>query len=119
MAERPVADTDKSSQRYWWVHLLLLIRAKQITQLSTRMSLHISYPLVVLLLALLLTIGDRAGEVLGLVDGHQVYHSSLNPMEYKEILTSAGFSKVSVVLCDKDCGEHSVLLASGYEYELG
>ncbi len=65
--------------------------------------------------ALLLTIGDKAGEVLGIVNSQQVYHSSLDPMEYKEILASAGFSKVTIALCDKSCGEHSVLLASGYK----
>ena len=64
--------------------------------------------------ALLLTIGDKPGEVLGTVDGQQVYHASLDPTEYKEILTSAGFTDVTMVLCDKDCGDHSVLLASGY-----
>ncbi|MGB0562162.1 MAG: class I SAM-dependent methyltransferase [Spirulinaceae cyanobacterium] len=63
---------------------------------------------------LLLTIGDKAGEVLGRVDGKQVYHSSLDPTEYKEILISVGFSKVTIVCCDKNCGERSVLLASGF-----
>ena len=65
--------------------------------------------------ALLLTIGDKAGEVLGVVAGQQVYHASLDPAEYEEILRSAGFAEVTIVLRDKDCGGHSLLLASGYK----
>lgn len=68
---------------------------------------------------LLLTIGDEVGEVLGVVNGEQVYHSSLDPDEYRGILRSAGFSKVTLVLRDENCGEHSVLLASGYEGRSG
>ena len=67
--------------------------------------------------ALLLTIGHKAGEVLGIVDGQQVYHASLDPAEYQEILTSAGFAKVTVELRDKDCDYHSLLLASGYRLD--
>ena len=63
--------------------------------------------------ALLLTIGHEAGEVLGVVDGQQVYHSSLDPAEYEQILSAAGFAQVTLVLCDQKCGDHSVLLASG------
>lgn len=63
---------------------------------------------------MLLTIGDEAGEVLGSVNGEQVYHSSLHPDEYESILEAAGFADVSIVLCDPSCGEHSVLLATGY-----
>lgn len=63
--------------------------------------------------ALLLTIGDEAGEVLGVVNGQRVYHSSLEPNEYQQILLAAGFARVTMVLCDEKCGEHSVLLASG------
>ncbi|MEB3231457.1 MAG: class I SAM-dependent methyltransferase [Leptolyngbyaceae bacterium] len=63
---------------------------------------------------LLLTIGDKAGEVLGMVDGQQVYHSSLDPMEYKEMLIFAGFLEVTTVLGDKNCGGHSILMASGF-----
>ena len=65
--------------------------------------------------ALLLTIGDRAGEVLGRVNGEPVYHSSLAPNEYRKILYASGFDDVSIVLRDESCGEHSVLLASGFK----
>ena len=65
--------------------------------------------------ALLLTIGDEAGEVLGVVNGQRVYHSSLDPSEYEQILFAAGFARVTIALRDEKCGEHSVLLASGYK----
>jgi len=64
--------------------------------------------------SLLLTIGDVAGEVLGTVNGEQVYHSSLDPSEYEEFLEGAGFSDVAITLNDEACGDHSVLLASNY-----
>jgi SAM-dependent methyltransferase len=62
--------------------------------------------------ALLLTIGHEAGEVLGTVAGDRVYHSSLDPDEYRQILNSAGFNNVEITLQDEDCGSHTVLLAS-------
>ena len=62
--------------------------------------------------ALLLTIGHETGEVLGTVEGDRVYHSSLDPEEYRQILYSAGFNKVKIKLQDEDCGFHTVLLAS-------
>lgn len=64
---------------------------------------------------LLLTIGDEVGEVLGVVNGEPVYHASLAPEEYRAIFKAAGFTTVTIVLCDETCGEHSVLLASGFE----
>lgn len=64
---------------------------------------------------LMITIGDKAGEVLGAVNGQQVYHASLAPDEYRKILKSAGFKTVRMVLRDANCSQHSVLLASGYE----
>ena len=62
--------------------------------------------------ALLLTVGHKAGEVLGKVEGEQVYHSSLDPEEYRQILYLAGFKKVEIAIRDEDCGYHTVLLAS-------
>ena len=64
--------------------------------------------------ALLLTVGDEAGEVLGVVDGEPVYHASLAPDEYRAILGAAGFSDITIVVRDETCGDHSILLASGY-----
>ena len=61
--------------------------------------------------ALLLTIGHKAGEVLGKVEGKAVYHSSLSPQEYKNILKTAGFQKVEIVVKDED-SDRTVLLAA-------
>lgn len=62
---------------------------------------------------LLLTVGPEPGEVLGMVEGEEVYHSSLAPEEYKEILYKGGLNNVEVTLNDKHCGGHSVLFAKG------
>ena len=59
---------------------------------------------------LLLTVGHKAGEVLGMVGGEAVYHSSLSPREYKQILSSKGFQKIEMVLKDESC-DRTVLLA--------
>jgi len=59
--------------------------------------------------AQLLTVGHEAGEVLGAVEGETVYHSSLSPQEYKNILDSAGFQKVEIALKDESC-DRTVLL---------
>ena len=61
--------------------------------------------------ALLLTVGHEAGEVLGQVEGKKVYHSSLEPTEYKSILFGAGFFEVEYVAQDQRCGMRSVILA--------
>lgn len=65
--------------------------------------------------SMLLTIGDQAGEVLGWVNGERVYHSSLDPSEYRETLEAAGFENVELSLRDARCGEHSILVASNYQ----
>ncbi|MEM1080984.1 MAG: class I SAM-dependent methyltransferase [Pseudomonadota bacterium] len=66
--------------------------------------------------ALLTTIGDGDGEVLGKVNGQDVYHASLHPDEYTEILTDVGFANIEIKLWDPDCAEHCVLLASGLQF---
>ncbi len=60
---------------------------------------------------LMLTIGHEAGEVLGSVEGDQVYHSSLELHEYLAILRAQGFNHFDYELEDRDCGFHSILLA--------
>lgn len=47
---------------------------------------------------LLLTIGEDAGEVLGVVAGQPVYHSSLGANAYEETLRAAGCVRVSVTV---------------------
>ncbi len=60
---------------------------------------------------LMLTIGDREGEVTGTVAGAKVYHASLEPTEYQTALSQAGFSEIEFQAQDPKCGFHSVLLA--------
>lgn len=60
---------------------------------------------------LLLTIGHEEGEVLGAVQGEQVFHSSLAPREYEEILVGAGMQHIQFQLQDQSCGRRSILFA--------
>jgi SAM-dependent methyltransferase len=61
---------------------------------------------------LLLTVGPRAGEVLGSVEGRPVYHSSLSPDEYGTVLAACGLRVEAFVPEDPDCAGRSVLLAA-------
>tara|TARA_R110002020_G_scaffold16307_5_gene57582 strand:- start:2583 stop:3215 length:633 start_codon:yes stop_codon:yes gene_type:complete len=60
---------------------------------------------------LMLTVGPDAGEVTGHVGDDIVYHSSLSPSEYEEILTGLGLHIVDFRLEDPDCGYRTILLA--------
>ena len=62
--------------------------------------------------ALMLPVGHEEGEVLGVVEGERVYHSSLDPGEYRERLAALGFTDIVFVAEDPECDRHSVLLAS-------
>ncbi|GAB4529060.1 MAG: class I SAM-dependent methyltransferase [Parvularculaceae bacterium] len=62
--------------------------------------------------ALMLTVGPEAGETAGMVEGEAVYHASLDPDEYRTILTREGFADIVFVAEDPDCDFHSILLAS-------
>ena len=62
--------------------------------------------------ALMLTVGSSDGEVLGVVEGEHVYHSSLSPDEYADRLEALGFFDIEFVAEDPDCDMHSVLLAT-------
>ncbi len=61
--------------------------------------------------ALMLTVGTAEGEVVGHVGGEMVYHSSLSPEEYREILAGQGLRIVDFVFEDPDCDMSSILLA--------
>lgn len=61
--------------------------------------------------ALLLTIGPEAGELTGIVEGETVYHSSLEPDEYRDRLEAAGMTIEALVLEDQSIGYHSLILA--------
>lgn len=61
--------------------------------------------------ALMLTVGPHAGEVAGIVGDDPVYHSSLAPDEYRQILDGLGLEIVRFAFEDPDCDQQSVLLA--------
>ncbi len=63
--------------------------------------------------ALLLTVGTDEGQVTGYIDTETVYHASLSPEEYEEILKKAGFAQVTFKAEDPECLGRSVLLATG------
>ncbi len=60
---------------------------------------------------LMFTAGPGHGEVLGKVNGQDVYHSSFSFKEYKSILNSLKFSIINHKLEDPDCQGHSIYLA--------
>lgn len=62
--------------------------------------------------SLILTIGHISGEAIGTVAGKEVYHSSLDADEYRNVLESLGFDDIEIKLQDESCGQSSILLAS-------
>ena len=62
--------------------------------------------------AMLLTVGPEAGEVVGHVNGEEVYHASFAPDEYREILSNNGLDIRAFVLEDERCDFHTIILAS-------
>ncbi len=62
---------------------------------------------------LLLTVGDDEGEVTGTVAGEPVYHGSLSPAEYLDILQTAGFAEITYTPNDPTVLGRYVLLARG------
>jgi len=60
---------------------------------------------------LLFTSGHHHGEVISEMQGFDFYHASLDPKEYRELLTKHGFEVLLYNEKDKDCGEHTVWLA--------
>jgi len=61
--------------------------------------------------ALLLTVGPKAGEVIGHVGGEEVYHSSLSSEEYRKILGELEMEVVDFIFEDPQCDLATVLLA--------
>lgn len=55
--------------------------------------------------------GPRHGEAIGNLHGEPLYHASLDPDEYRSLLTANGFSVVDHVTEDPACGGHTVWLA--------
>ena len=60
---------------------------------------------------LLFTSGPAAGEAIGILEGEQLYHASLDPAEYRRLLDHVGFDVVAHVAEDPDCGARTVWLA--------
>ena len=61
---------------------------------------------------LLFTSGPAAGEAIGTYQGERLYHASLDPLEYEQLLADNGFSVTAFVAEDPECGEHTVWLAT-------
>ena len=61
--------------------------------------------------ALMFTSGPQAGEAIGDYRGEALYHASLGPAEYRELLAANGFTVVDHIADDPTCGYHTVWLA--------
>ncbi len=64
---------------------------------------------------LMFTSGPDAGEATGTAGGLPVYHASLAPWEYRDLLAAEGFEEIAFVAEDPDCQGHSVWLARTVE----
>jgi SAM-dependent methyltransferase len=61
--------------------------------------------------ALMFTSGPRYGEAIGEFHGEPLYHSSLDPAEYRSLLDAHDFDVVEHVIEDPSCGGHTIWLA--------
>ena len=61
--------------------------------------------------ALMFTSGHLAGEAIGQVADAPIYHASLDPEEYRQLLNDNGFKVLRYTPEDPDCGQHTVWLA--------
>jgi SAM-dependent methyltransferase len=64
---------------------------------------------------LLFTSGPRHQEAIGTLRGEPLFHASLDPAEYRSLLSANGFIVVDAQLEDPGCGGHSVWLAQCVE----
>jgi trans-aconitate methyltransferase len=60
--------------------------------------------------ALMFTSGSAAGEAIGEYCGEPLFHASLDPAEYEELLESNGFTVLAHVTDDPECGHHTIWL---------
>jgi trans-aconitate methyltransferase len=60
---------------------------------------------------LVFTSGPKASEAIGNLYGHDLYHASLDPDEYRQLLARSGFRVLLYREEDPDCGRHTVWLA--------
>ena len=63
--------------------------------------------------ALLFTSGPSEGEAIGSWCGKPLYHASLSPAEYRELLSLNGFTVRAFQPEDPECGGHTIWLATG------
>ncbi|MCD0422714.1 class I SAM-dependent methyltransferase [Rubrivivax sp. JA1024] len=61
--------------------------------------------------ALMFTSGPAEGVAVGTYQGEPLYHASLAPAEYRQLLARHGFTVVAHRADDPDCGGHTVWLA--------
>lgn len=61
--------------------------------------------------ALLFTSGPAAGEAIGELHGEALHHASLDPAEYRSLLSSTGFRVVDMIANDATCGGHTIWLS--------
>ena len=61
--------------------------------------------------ALMFTSGPRHGAAIGSLCGERLYHASLAPAEYRELLAAHGFRVMAHRAEDALCGRHTVWLA--------
>lgn len=61
--------------------------------------------------ALMFTSGPQAGEAYGHAAGAPVYHASLDPLEYEDLLRAHGFETLDYRPNDPDCDYHTTWLA--------
>ncbi len=61
--------------------------------------------------ALMFTSGPACGEAMGEFEGEALYHSSLDPSEYQELLDQHGFELMDHIIEDQNCNEQTVWLA--------
>ena len=61
--------------------------------------------------ALMFTAGPSAGEVMGTAGGQPVYHSSLDPDDYRTLLAENGFDVLRYAPEDPGCQGHTIWLA--------
>ena len=68
---------------------------------------------------LMFTGGPLEGEAIGSYCGEALYHASLDPAEYEQLLTSSGFSVRAYRADDPESGGHTVWLATYDASSLG
>lgn len=61
---------------------------------------------------LMFTSGPSEGEAIGCYCGEPLYHASLDPAEYEQLLAANGFSVRAYVPDDPECHGHTVYLAT-------